>query len=307
MTVNLLGNFRDSGGVGRHARNFAAALARHATLIPIHRFPPEDFTSEDAFMPPPARWDDGAPGICLAAMVGLLCPPGTPRIYYTVWETSRIPPALVHHLRQVQEIWVPSRWCRDVLARNGVDPVGVRIVPEGVDGARFRPSRDRPDRARFRFLCAGKWEERKRISDLVRTFARAFAPDDPVQLVLHVHNPYMPRLDVHRALQRSIGDARTVPIRLSEPSSLESLIGLMQTSDASVLPGEAWGLPILEAMACGLPCLVTNYGGHLTFANQTNSYMIEVERMRPVADPYTFPSSIDFGEWPQPDLDPLLT
>ena len=81
----------------------------------------------------------------------------------------------------------------------------------------------------------------------------------------------------------------------------------MQESDGFVLPtrGEAWGLPILEAMACGLPCIVTDFGGHRAFANATNSYLIEVDALVPVCDPLNFDPSSDWGAWAQPSVEHL--
>jgi len=36
-------------------------------------------------------------------------------------------------------------------------------------------------------------------------------------------------------------------------------------------------LPALEAMACGLPCIITEVGGHREFVNEENSYLVKVE------------------------------
>jgi hypothetical protein len=54
--------------------------------------------------------------------------------------------------------------------------------------------------------------------------------------------------------------ARIVP---SDPLDLPQLVALIRSCHAFVLPtrGEGWGLPILEAMACELPCIITDYSG----------------------------------------------
>jgi glycosyltransferase involved in cell wall biosynthesis len=305
LTVNLFASFADPGGVGRHSRCFGAALAGHARVIPIEFFRPA-YPSDDANLPPPRRWDDAAPGICLAPILSLRTPPGHPRIFYTVSDSSRIPRAVADFLARADQVWVPSAWGRGILAQSGVDPGNIRVVPEGVDCTRFGPPEHETPRSLFRFLSIGKWEERKGIVDLVRTFCRAFRPHDPVELVLHAHNPYVPGLDLRGSLAEVLAGAKSAPIRISDPLPLEGLISLMQTSDAFVLPtrGEGWGLPILEAMACGLPCIVTNYGGHLTFANESSCFLIDVDRMVPVEDP-TWTRALDWGEWAQPDLDHL--
>ena len=193
------------------------------------------------------------------------------QIFSTVWETTRLPPSYAAPLERADQLWVPTAWGRELLVGSGLDGNRIRVVPAGVDAARFRPAPDAPVRPRFSFLCVGKWEARKGSTDLVRTFIREFGPDEPVELVMHAHHPFYPIRDV-RALIAKEARAQgreNVPIIVSDPTDFTGLIKLMQNSDAFVLPtrGEGWGLPILEAMACGLPCIVTDYGGHRTFAS----------------------------------------
>lgn len=61
---------------------------------------------------------------------------------------------------------------------------------------------------------------------------------------------------------------------------------IMNAFDVFTLPtsGEGWGLPILEAMSCGLPCLVTGYSALMDFAKGATE-LIEVSEF--ISEPLT--------------------
>jgi len=40
--------------------------------------------------------------------------------------------------------------------------------------------------------------------------------------------------------------------------------------------GEGWDMPLMEAMACGLPTIATNWGAHQEFATNENSYLLDI-------------------------------
>jgi glycosyltransferase involved in cell wall biosynthesis len=58
-------------------------------------------------------------------------------------------------------------------------------------------------------------------------------------------------------------------------------------------------------MACGLPVIVTAYSAPLDYLDRDCAYLIEVEKMVPVDDPFFFPVNYGLGEWAQPDISSL--
>jgi len=56
---------------------------------------------------------------------------------------------------------------------------------------------------------------------------------------------------------------------------------LFNAADCFVLPshGEGWGLPLIEAMAIGLPTIGTNFSGNTEFMTPENSYLVKVKGM----------------------------
>jgi glycosyltransferase involved in cell wall biosynthesis len=233
---------------------------------------------------------------------------GMYRIGFVVWETTRIPRSKLRVLQTLDELWVPSAWGRAILMANGLSPERVHVVPEGVDPETFRPSEPgaRDSASPFRFLCVGKWENRKGIADLARAYSREFEASEPVELILHCFNPYLPGFSISAAL-RELDLPPHAPIRTSNPGSRASLVALYGGCDVFVLPtkAEGWGLTIIEAMSCGVPAIATDYSAHTDFLHHDNGYLVAVAGMVPVHDPYFYRADGDLGVWAQPDTEHL--
>ena len=183
----------------------------------------------------------------------------------------------------------------------------IQIVPAGVDTTRFLPlPSGRPADSVFRFLCVGKWEERKGSAGLVRAFAEEFDPAEPVELVLHCGTAWRRERDFRQEIANQIaavgrGNPRIVT---SDPVEASRFVALMQRCHAFVLPtrAEAWGLPILEAMACELPCIVTDYSGLKEYANEDNCFLVRVQALVKAQVPeFYWPPHYDWGQWAEPD------
>lgn len=234
---------------------------------------------------------------------------GSYRVGYTVFEYTRLAPDWLNGMRQVDAVWTTSQWGRDVIRQNGVADTPVEIVPEGFDPAVFnaslRPARK--SKKPFRFLTVGKWEVRKGQTELLQAYAKAFRGIKDVELVLMCDNPFVPGFSVDAEIKK-LGLGKTAPIKVMKPLPTDhDMARAYADADCFVLPtrAEGWGLPIMEAMACGTPVITTRYSAMTEYANDANAYLLDVQRMVPVYDPLFFPQSGSAGEWAEIDVDQL--
>lgn len=172
---------------------------------------------------------------------------------------------------------------RPLNAETGVEILD-RLLAAPVDGSTFT------------FLSVFKWEMRKNWMGLLSAFARTF-PDPACELPLpdgSVANVTVRLLIKTQALSwgtvpswdlesfYSYLDPDTVKairpriVLVPERIKAETLGLVYRAVDAFVLPthGEGWGLPLIEAMAVGLPTIATGWGGQTEFMDATNSYLV---------------------------------
>jgi glycosyltransferase involved in cell wall biosynthesis len=187
---------------------------------------------------------------------------------YGSFEAAPLPPRDCDTLAQMDAIVALSPWCRKVLGEASVSE-RVYTIPLGVDSSVFRPL---PDRARLRaragvegrFVvgCVARNTFRKQIPLLIRAFAQ-FARDHPDALLYLHTDPDDAGWRLPELLARhGIADrtALTAGVSRVVGVGLEALNEIYNLFDVMVLPtmGEAFGLPILEAMAAGVPVMATD-------------------------------------------------
>ena len=174
-------------------------------------------------------------------------------------------------LKKISHIVVASEVLKDDLIKNGVDTSKIKVVHNGIDQKIFYPaidtllSQDVVDIKPFAikrpyFIYASRLagSEKKHI-ELIKAFnlfkEKTHAPH---RLVLAgADGPSLEQ--VHKAAFESpFGE----DILLTGYFPYESLPKLYGCSDACIFPAvnEGVGLPVLEAMACGVPVLCSNSG-----------------------------------------------
>ena len=162
-------------------------------------------------------------------------------------------------VRRADAIITPSRnTAEDVLSRTDVDPRKLRVVP--LAASLPQGTLDAEDvlaRLKVRgpyVLFVGTLEPRKNLVRLVRAYRRVAATGVPHALVLAgplgwQHEPLMRELALH-------GPGEIV---MTGSITADELDALYRAADAFVYPSlyEGFGLPVLEAMARGVPTIVS--------------------------------------------------
>jgi hypothetical protein len=228
------------------------------------------------------------------------------RIGYTMLEVDGFPREWVRQANRMDEVWVPSTFNRDGLLRCGLRRP-VHLMPLGVDPSYFSPAvATLPNPwGEYVFLSVFEWGERKEPWLLLDAFNDCFSADEPVRLVCKVMNRD-PMVSVKEEIRR-LG-LRPSGGRISYLFNVElphyQLGSLYRSADCFVAAsrGEGWNLPLMEAMACGLPAIATAWGGQADFVDERVAYPLRSRGTVPAIAKCPYYEGFS---WSDPDPDHL--
>lgn len=184
------------------------------------------------------------------------------RIGYTMVENTRIGEKWRDWCNQMNMIMVPSEYLIDVFKESGVKKP-VISVRQGMDSKKF-PYIQRRLQRKFIFGTVGYQDDRKNWKDLVTAFCSEFNMNEPVELWIKNTNAYWNHT--------KFSDERIKII--NRMYSFDEVQKLYAYFDCFVFPShaEGSGLPPREAMATGLPVILTNWSGLTEIADESISY-----------------------------------
>ena len=226
------------------------------------------------------------------------------------WEFGGLPDEWVRDLERVDEVWCYTSYVRDCYIASGVPAERVRVVPLGVDTEVFGADGPRYALATTKttkFLFVGGTIQRKGIDVLLDAYTSAFGPDDDVCLVVKsTGSAGAYRNQHHDDRIRTLAADPSMPAieLITDDLTPDDVAALYRACDALVHPyrGEGFGLPIAEAMACGLPVVVTNHGAALDFCDADTAVLIPAV-VGPVPADGGLPASTTGYWWAEPDAD----
>lgn len=229
------------------------------------------------------------------------------------WEYGSLPVDWIGAMRDTaDEIWVYTRYLKTCYERSGIPASKIKVLPLGIDPLLFNPHAQPIDSikatigASYCFLYNGGVTPRKGTDILVNAFLNEFGANEPVCLLIKDSDIYGKGMAARIKDLSSRNDIARI-IYLCENIPHEQLAGLYRSADCYVHPyrAEGYGLPIVEAMACGLPAIVTGGGACLDYVDPESGYFVkcslETMKVKKVGDLDT----VDYPFWLIPDTDHL--
>jgi glycosyltransferase involved in cell wall biosynthesis len=216
-----------------------------------------------------------------------LTPPHGYSIHIQPYEYGAIADAWIDMtLRRADDVWCYTRYVQQQYIDAGVPPERTFVVPLGYDPAVYHPdvaplNVGSPDTFVFLFVGGTIW--RKGIDVLLNAYLSAFTTNDDVALIVKAFGNETFYKGQNYSDQIVALAARTDLPKVRHGDSEMSdadMAGLYRRADALVHPyrGEGFGLPVLEAMACGTAPIVTRGGATDDFVTGATGYRVDAVR-----------------------------
>ena len=215
------------------------------------------------------------------------------KILYTMFESTRMPEDWGHYLNMANEIIVPSKFCALVMERQfGIRP---KVIPLGFDRKNFTYI-NRPRQKVFTFLHYDAFKLRKGWDLVFKAFNQAFIETDKVKLIFKTTRE------------------KTLPLSIEYPKiEIEKgeypdrkMIQLLEKANCFVYPsrGEGFGLPPIEAMATGIPAIISNSSGMNEYFDEKFVYGVKHKLIPAKYDNENF-KGMDLGSFAQASVNDL--
>lgn len=186
-----------------------------------------------------------------------------------------------------------SNWSKQGFLNSGAVSERVVVVPLGIEPNIYYPLKPEKRQAlrqrfgwnnAFVFLNIGvMWNERQGIDRLLKAFGILTEKYSEIRLVLKGRDAIFPSKEsIKKASQNILTEPEIERIKsrmyyIGESLSALEMAELYQAADAYVSPysAEGFNLPVLEAMACGLPVICTDGGSTDDFVQPEFAWKIE--------------------------------
>ncbi len=145
-----------------------------------------------------------------------------------------------------------------------------------------------------------KFERRKNTEKIINLWVKKYGNNPKHSLSLCVNNPFFSPEDNQKLLAAALFNKKWWNVSIIPPLGTNAEVNELTNAIDIDLSGasfsESWNLPAFNATCLGKWSIVTNYGGHKSWANTENSVQIESEGLKECYDDWFFHKGKDFNQ-----------
>ena len=287
--INIIGNILDSSGYSIHTRSLANALSKITDVKLTSSIPQNaQILLTDKEIEMLKKKDKGEINLIITSPIYWKLHTNAKRNWvFLVFEGDKVPKSFIEECLNpdIEYIFVPSEHTKKALYNTeGCIPEissKVRVIPHGVNLDLFYP-KDKPET--FTFICNKGFrhlEDRGGIQYALQAYLEEFTNKDNVNFILKINPAYgIPNIQqlINEIKPKDRTDFASIQLN-TDNIPYDKLVELYNKAHALVAPtrAEAFNIPGIEAMACGLPVITTNFGGQTDYCNEDNSWIIDGE------------------------------
>lgn len=196
----------------------------------------------------------------------------------------------------MDEAWVPNNFMAKESSVNSGIITPHFVIPHASNMNKYQQQYDKIDiselRNKFVFYYIGEINRRKNIPALLKAFHLEFRPEEDVAIVLKAHAPGQSPQESESILYEMSANIKNglklykekefyhKEVFITDYISDEQIMSLHANFDcfASASLGEAWGIPVFDAMAMGKTPICTDTGGPKDFLKSGGGYLVKSEK-----------------------------
>ncbi len=214
---------------------------------------------------------------------------GSPMVMFAIFETTKLHPRSIYNLKNIADIvFTTTERHKQILVNEGVPIAKIHVVHEGVDPVLYNTKEciKYIDTGKFTYITVGKWEKRKNTDMIIGSFLDTMQYKE-CALIAHTYNPFAQNMgmknpwtqvDLGSYGMKEIKDTQDYvlvsngmcDVYLTKPGiSTLKMRSLYRSANVGIYysHAEGWYLPLIETLACGVPCIASNVIGPSEYLN----------------------------------------